>query len=197
MGGYGSGRWRYQQTKQTVDSALGLPTTYLREALQRVADGEDYSYIGTLGWNVKGHLEQITATIGYTILLRQDQAGEAEGREPIVHLRYTSTSPGGHKSEQDYPVRVVYTTPPFGGRRWWWLCPLLYQGQPCGRRVAKLYLPGGDVYFGCRHCHSLTYESCNESHKYDAMFARLVLEADIPGMSGRDVQRLLRERWGV
>ncbi len=42
----------------------------------------------------------------------------------------------------------------FGGGRFWFRCP------PCVRRVAKLYLPAGELYFLCRHCHNLTYASC-------------------------------------
>jgi hypothetical protein len=36
-------------------------------------------------------------------------------------------------------------------------------GVYCGRRVAKLYEAPGAVYFGCRHCYDLSYESRNES----------------------------------
>lgn len=43
----------------------------------------------------------------------------------------------------------------FGGHRKWLKCML------CGRKVAKLYLRG--KYFACRHCHKLTYRSCQES----------------------------------
>jgi hypothetical protein len=43
-------------------------------------------------------------------------------------------------------------------------------------RVGKLYLPLGSRYFGCRHCHELTYASCQESHKYDTMFRYMARE---------------------
>jgi hypothetical protein len=36
-------------------------------------------------------------------------------------------------------------------------------GVACGRRVRKLYLSGR--YFGCRHCHELTYASSRESDR--------------------------------
>ncbi|MCI0460572.1 MAG: hypothetical protein L0Z62_26765 [Gemmataceae bacterium] len=38
-------------------------------------------------------------------------------------------------------------------------------GVPCLRRVAKLYLPPGVPYFGCRTCHNLTYESAQTHDK--------------------------------
>jgi hypothetical protein len=43
----------------------------------------------------------------------------------------------------------------------WGRCPL----AGCGRRVARLYLPDGCRYFGCRVCHRLTYVSCQQSHR--------------------------------
>ena len=61
----------------------------------------------------------------------------------------------------DYPVRLVTTRCHLGGARWWFVCPLARDGAVCGRRVRKLYLR--HRYFGCRHCHDLTYKSCQES----------------------------------
>lgn len=64
-------------------------------------------------------------------------------------------------------VRVRLETTPchLGGVRWWFICPLGVGGQPCRRRVAKLYLPYWSRYFGCRTCHDLTYTSCQEHDK--------------------------------
>jgi len=42
----------------------------------------------------------------------------------------------------------------------------------CGRRVAKLYLPRGARYFGCRHCYDLTYLSCQRSDKRVSRLSR-------------------------
>jgi len=50
----------------------------------------------------------------------------------------------------------------FGGVRWWFICLLSYDGVYCGRRVAKLYCPPGGIYYGCRHCYNLSYDSRNE-----------------------------------
>jgi hypothetical protein len=54
-----------------------------------------------------------------------------------------------------YPVTLVTTAQPRGGLRYWFRCPL----QGCGRMTAKLYLPNGALYFGCRQCYNLTYET--------------------------------------
>jgi len=38
-------------------------------------------------------------------------------------------------------VRLVWTEPTYGGRRWWFLCPRT------GRKTTKLYLPNGGWHF--------------------------------------------------
>jgi hypothetical protein len=65
----------------------------------------------------------------------------------------------------DYRVLLTTTRPRFGGLRWWFVCPLVVRGYACERRVGKLYLPPGSRYFGCRHCHELTYRSAQEHDK--------------------------------
>jgi hypothetical protein len=65
----------------------------------------------------------------------------------------------------NYSVQLATTRPRFGGLRWWFICPLVVNGRACGRRVGKLYLPPGGRYFGCRHCHELTYRSAQEHDK--------------------------------
>ena len=64
-------------------------------------------------------------------------------------------------AELDYSVELVTTLCHLGGKRWWFICPLTRNGIPCGHRVRKLYQRGR--YFGCRHCHDLTYRSTQES----------------------------------
>jgi len=82
----------------------------------------------------------------------------------LLRLAYTATNcRTKHQESLDYSIRVTTTQPRFGGLRWWFLCPLITNGVPCGRRVGKLYLPAQDRYFGCRHCHRLTYTSCQSS----------------------------------
>jgi hypothetical protein len=45
-------------------------------------------------------------------------------------------------------------------------------------------------YYGCRHCYDLTYTSCQESYKNDAMFRGLARDA---GMSFDEVRRMWNE----
>ena len=58
----------------------------------------------------------------------------------------------------DYRIRLVTTIPNYGGRRWWFICPLSRDDGGSPRRVSKLYLPPGERYFGSREGYALTYE---------------------------------------
>ncbi len=83
---------------------------------------------------------------------------------PSLRLRYTQTdSWTGEKRKFDYEIRLATTACNFGGERWWFICPLTSGGIYCGRRVGKLYKDGD--FFGCRHCHDLTYSSRNENRR--------------------------------
>ena len=55
-----------------------------------------------------------------------------------MRLNYTITRGwAGEKIPVEYVVQLWSTECRFGGRRWWFECPLT------GRRVTKLYLPTG------------------------------------------------------
>ncbi|MDZ4775155.1 MAG: hypothetical protein SGJ23_00035 [Alphaproteobacteria bacterium] len=64
-------------------------------------------------------------------------------------------------------VRLVASTPRFGGVRWWFVCPVT------GRRVRALYLPPGARMFASRHAYTLTYQSRRESGR-DRAIVRLL-----------------------
>ena len=82
----------------------------------------------------------------------------------------------GDSEDVRIPVSLQSTPTQFGGRRWWFTCPLVVNGVPCGRRVGKLYLPPKARYFGCRTCHGLTYRSCQEAHSAERTKAWLAKE---------------------
>ena len=52
-----------------------------------------------------------------------------------------------------YVIRLVETTLPSGGARWWWSCPA------CRSRVDALYLPTDRDRLACRKCCGLLYRS--------------------------------------
>ena len=92
------------------------------------------------------------------------------------------------KEDVNIPVPLEATPTQFGGRRWWFICPLIVRGVACTRRSGKLYLPPGAKYFGCRECHDLTYRSCQEAHQAERLFGRLGF--------GPEVARLFSKRTG-
>jgi hypothetical protein len=55
--------------------------------------------------------------------------------------------------EIDDKILLVSSRPPFGGLRWWFVCPRL------NRRVRKLYLPLGGRHFWSRLAYRLPYAS--------------------------------------
>jgi hypothetical protein len=106
-----------------------------------------------------------------------------------LRLHYTITRTG---EKLDYKLGLTCTTTPWCARRWFFICLEVVNEQPCGRRVGKLYLPPGARKFGCRHCHELTYKSCQESHKFESLFKLLAKDTD---MDPKTVKWLLREDW--
>lgn len=172
MGGYGSTRWDWHTKATTVEDCLQLDANrWMREGIIKW----DTWKRGLWCW-YRG--DEWVSTIGYEVDTR-DRA------RPWVRLYYTSTESG---AKCDYRIPLQTTAVYFGGHRWWYTCP----GQGCWRRVGKLYLPPGGLYFGCRHCYKLTYTSCQESHKYDSLFAGIGAQM---GLSGAQVARLFKRRF--
>lgn len=54
-------------------------------------------------------------------------------------------------------ITIDWTACNFGGFRPWFLCP------ECDGRVRKLYQPEENLYYRCRRCCDLTYQSCQWS----------------------------------
>ena len=140
-------RYYYWDKKTTVEEATQLSIFKLKEF------GLLCGYAGnTLTWTRRssGH----KSSIGIVIDIR----------ELYAKVNYTNTNGHtGEKSDLDYKIRLTTTPCHFGGVRYWFICPLVKDGQNCGRRTGTLYLAGGGKYFGCRDCYNLSYESRNES----------------------------------
>ena len=78
---------------------------------------------------------------------------------------YTTTGWDGERREADYWIQLETTPQPFGGRRWWFVCPRT------GRRAAKLYLPNGAVTFASRQAYRLAYR-CQREQPHDRALRR-------------------------
>ena len=138
MGGYGSG-WRRART-DVVEHCLVLSIADLVRqnvivpgALQR----------GVLAWSRAG--KEPHAQVTYEVDLRTE-------KHATIDLRYRidNQSEGTH-------VWFSYTVPQYGGRRWWFSCPLT------GSRTGKLYLPPGQSRFASRRAYDLAYSSSRKS----------------------------------
>jgi hypothetical protein len=66
---------------------------------------------------------------------------EARPEHGYLRLRHPSRALE-HAEPMDYIVGLTSTAAGFGGRRWWFSCPV------SGRRCAVLYLPRGGRRFG-------------------------------------------------
>lgn len=177
MGGNGSGRMGRRSIRATVEDCRVLDVNRLAREGAFAAGSRQRSLV----WR-NTRTQEVTSSAGCTCV-------ETEGCWTFT-LIYAVLH-DGEKLDVQLPVPLEMTYPRLGGYRWWFRCPLTREGQICLRRVGKLYLPPGALYFGCRHCHDLTYASCRESHKYDGVYRRL---ADEMGLRLEDVRRVL-ERW--
>jgi hypothetical protein len=75
-----------------------------------------------------------------------------------LRLRYQMTDYwSGREVEIDDKIDLAASRPPFGGLRWWFVCPRL------NRKVRKLHLPLGGRHFWSRRAYRLAYASQRES----------------------------------
>lgn len=123
----GRGSWYRWDSKKTVDDFLCLDVVTVADRIDLDRAGDHW-----LKWS-RG------ASIGFDVI---------PGRGLRLRYKY------GGDDVDPYLVSITHTTPHFGGKRPWFVCP------GCGRRVRKLY---GGRYFLCRTCHDLTYEVCQKS----------------------------------
>lgn len=173
MGGFGSGKWTDIYLRKTsVQQCMSISVKLLRDN----------------GFLSSGRVGEIVWT---------DPAGKETGR---VNIQTVTGGDGDITSLQlkiegivtghEYFIELTTTDCNYGGLRYWFLCPAVKAGVYCGNRAAKLYLPPGGQYFGCRECYDLTYESCQKSHKYDRIIDHIPEDMDLEGLNLTQVLRL-------
>lgn len=104
----------------------------------------------TSSWSRNG---EVVASISYRVESRED------GPSGLRFMYTITSSDSGEKKDYNYIIPVVSTSCNYGGKRWWYICPLIVNGRSCLRRCRIVYMPSGSEYFGCRECYQLTYES--------------------------------------
>jgi hypothetical protein len=186
MGGWGSGRHGGRPAVEdglTVDIGLMLRRGWAK-------DGALGS--GSLSWSRNG---EPFATIGHRYDLTDPDNAH-------LTLHYTRTPHGGLPEQVEQRIRLSWTRPNYGGRRWWMICPY------SGRRVAKLHLPPGGDRFASRLRWRLPYRSQRSAHRdrpFDRLF-RLQRQLGSPegweaglrrpkGMWNRTYERHLERYW--
>jgi hypothetical protein len=104
------------------------------------------------------------------------------------------TNAGGlqmHLRELKQTISLQSTPLHFGGVRWWFVCPC------CSCHRTKLYL--ANEKFACRACLGLTYQSCQQSHRFDRIIARLAeqMETSVEELKrkARGLMKLRRPKW--
>jgi hypothetical protein len=138
MGGTGSG---WQRTRKlTVGEGLTLA---VKDLVAKGALVPGAYRRGSLTWQCDG------SEFEYESELRQDGTGS-------LFLR--CVGPG---QQFCHWVSLCSTVPHYGGRRWWFICPIKKI------RVAKLYLPPGTTTFASRKAYSLTYRSCQRPFRLE------------------------------
>jgi hypothetical protein len=120
----------------------------------------DYSYrSGGISWSYNGNKG---SSIGFSI--ERDNYGTSNEKS-WINMDYNHTNHRtGEKEVMNYRVRLETTPCRFGGKRYWFICPLYKNGVYCGRRVATLFSIG--KWFGCRHCGNIAYDSQMRSGRY-------------------------------
>ncbi len=161
MGGYGSGPGG---DKTVVEDCHTLSIYFLRRNLY--PSGND-----TLSW-LSGS-GKIIASIGVM----------AQFLDRNVQVYYTITA-GGQKQDIKEKIGLTRTCLFNGGMRYWFVCP------SCHNRAGKLYMPPGGIYFRCRKCYNLTYQSCKDSRKYDKLLA---LMGSPLGLTAKQVRGVLKK----
>lgn len=150
MGGYNSGR---RGGRPTVEDGLtvGLPRMMARDWIRDGQAGH-----GVQHWSRNG--ERI-ASISYSFDMTKPESA-------WLKLSYRVTPAGGEPRNVEQHIRLSYTSPHYGGRRWWMHCP------STGRRIAKLHLPPGGGMFASRESWRLAYRSQRAAHR-DRPFEKL------------------------
>ena len=148
MKSIGSGNWDRESVKPIADDFLRFSIFALRQ--HGLLADSDFQQ-GLWRWVLSGG----DCTLRYEINMRTAM--------PWVRVMYRNKANG---AEYDYTIALSATHPHYGGKRWWFQCPV----AGCGKRVGMLYLY---EYLACRHCYDLAYRSQSESS-----YARMMTKAE-------------------
>lgn len=172
--------------RRTVDDCLSISVFWLNRA----------GFLNSRGTSTQICWKDCAGEIAAEVVLEVQLDGVRYSSEDHISLKYAITDRYTQEKESIANLVDLTSTPcNFGGKRYWFLCPLDVGGRPCNRRVATLHLPIGQKHFGCRHCHNLTYRSSQEAHWIERMAAQMV--GQMPGVPSRCIAEYLKFMFGT
>ncbi|MGB3710475.1 MAG: hypothetical protein WA985_02175 [Erythrobacter sp.] len=151
MGGYGSGR---RSGDPVAEEALRIDIAWMVRTGRAVSGSTVW---GKLSWTCGG---ESSGNINYTCDMTDPEKADLVLRFTVTH-RYSAEA-----NDHVQRVRLGYTKPNYGGKRWWMYCPAT------GQRVGKLFCPPGAELFASRKAYRIGYRS-QRMTKRDAVFERL------------------------
>jgi hypothetical protein len=99
--------------------------------------------------------------------------------EGYIRLHWTFTNRwSGEKRQCENRITLVTSLQPFGGRRWWFVCPRT------GHRATRLHLPSGADTFACRKAYRLAYRSQRQTPPDRALSRALALRQKLGADGG-------------
>jgi hypothetical protein len=119
-------------TKKIIDHGLLLS---IKELFDRQLIEQNAFHSGTLSW--QSNTSQFHGPVRFEADLRKHEAA-------FIRLDYKLDG-----MRVDYSIGLAFIQPPFGGRRWYFCCPIM------DIRVTKLFLPPGARRFASRQAHGL------------------------------------------
>ena len=147
MGGFGSGRHGGTVTAEGTASYIIAASSLTRARLQMGLCATGTLHFGEERFAVEVKVDTIDPSDPFIELTHQTR-DDREG-DRIVRDR----------------IRLIWTVPTYGGRRWWFLCPRT------GRKTTKLYLPNGGWHFWSRRAYGLGY-ACQREGRFDRLQRR-------------------------
>jgi hypothetical protein len=147
MGGFGSGRHGGRSTAEATASYV-LTTRVLTQARLRVGQVGR----GTLRYGEEEFPLEIAIDL-------------SDSKNPFLELTHETRDYREGDRVELYRVRLAWTMPTYGGRRWWFECPITR------RVVAKLYLPNGGHRFWSRRAYRLGY-ACQRETRHDRLLRK-------------------------
>ncbi len=157
MGNKNSGRWLGSGKKTSVEQCLRLTVSNFRDSGILSGKANDVVY----SWKT-GEAEQDKATARVRVASRSSA-------RIVACLAYTVHLDG--KSHEVSEMIHLTKAARNNGANWWFQCPAQVDDVTCSRQIAILYLPPGEEFFACKHCHDLAYPwgKKNEETKGDEM----------------------------